>query len=455
MEAHKVRTADDLRTLIQQRDLKQIKVGLYDIDGVMAGKYMSRDKFLSALDGGFGFCDVVFGWDVGDKLYDNTKLTGWQRGYADAQVRVIPESCRELPLEDNMILLQGEVVGRLEGLCPRGLLRRVLQRAANMGVTPMAGIEYEFLVADESNESLLGRSYQDIRPLGRGAFGYSVLRNSVNTEFYHGLIQLCEAMNMPLEGFHEETGPGQLEAALGVDGALRAADNAALFKTFAKVLAQKQGRTCSFMAKWHQEYSGQGGHIHISLKNAAGDNIFHDASQPGNISRTMRHFIGGLQLLMPQITSLAAPTINSFRRLVPGYWAPTTALWGIDNRTVSLRAIPGSNKSQRVEYRLPGADCNPYLALASALAAGLHGIEHEIEPDEAITGNGYLLDVPPERRLPRSLWEAAQTLKQSVVMRDWLGDDFVDHFAATREWEEREFQRHVTDWELNRYFEII
>ncbi|SCK21889.1 glutamine synthetase family protein [Vogesella sp. LIG4] len=455
MEANKVKTADDLRTLIQERNLKQIKVGLYDIDGVMAGKYMSRDKFLSALDGGFGFCDVVFGWDVGDRLYDNTKLTGWQRGYADAQVRIIPESCRELPLEDNMILVQGEVVGRLESLCPRGVLRRVLERAANMGFAPMAGIEYEFLVADESNSDMLARSYRDIKPLGHGGFGYSVLRNSVNTEFYQGLMQLCDSMNMPLEGFHEETGPGQLEAALTVDKALQAADNAALFKTFTKVLAQKQGRTCSFMAKWNQEFSGQGGHIHISLKNRNGDNAFYDPSQPGNISRTMRHFIGGLQLLMPQITSLAAPTINSFRRLVPGYWAPTSALWGIDNRTVSLRAIPGSNKSQRVEYRLPGADSNPYLALASALAAGLHGIEHEIEPDAAITGNGYLLEAPPERRLPRSLWEAAQTLKHSAVARDWLGDDFVDHFAATREWEEREFQRHVTDWELNRYFEII
>lgn len=455
MEAHKVKTADDLRTLIRERDLKQIKVGLYDLDGVMAGKYMSRDKFLSALDGGFGFCDVLFGWDVGDKLYDNTTLTGWQKGYADAQVRVIPESCRELPLEDNMILVQGEVVGRLEGLCPRALLRRVVERAANLGFEAMAGIEYEFLVADERNEDLLGRHYKAIKPLGHGAFGYSMLRNSVNTEFYQGLIQLCEAMNMPLEGFHEETGPGQLEAALGVEKALLAADNAALFKTFAKVLAQKQGRTASFMAKWHQEYSGQGGHIHISLKDRDGHNTFYDAHAPQHISRTMRHFIGGLQALMPQITCLAAPTINSFRRLVPGYWAPTTALWGIDNRTVSLRAIPGSNKSQRVEYRLPGADCNPYLALASALAAGLYGIENEIEPDAPIIGNGYLLEPTPERRLPRTLWEAAQHLKHSAVMRDWLGDDFVSHFAATREWEEREFQRHVTDWELNRYFEII
>lgn len=455
MEAHQVKTADDLRELVEQRKLKQIKIGLYDLDGVMAGKYISRDKFLSALDGGLGFCDVVFGWDISDKLYDNTSMTGWQRGYGDAQVRLIPESCRELPLEENMILVQGEVVGRLEPLCPRALLRRVVERAHSMGFEAMSGIEYEFLVADESNSALLSRTYQDIKPLGLGACGYSVLRNSVNTEFYRGLISLCESMNMPLEGFHEETGPGALEVALTVDKALTAADNAALFKTFTKVLAQKQGRTASFMAKWHPDFSGQGGHIHLSLKNADGSSAFFDSGQPHNISRTMRHFIGGLQALMPQFMALSAPSINSFRRLVPGYWAPTTALWGIDNRTVAIRAIPGSSKSQRVEFRLPGADSNPYLALASGLAAGLYGIANEIEPDEPVSGNGYLLDVAPEQRLPRTLWEAAQALRQSEAARDWFGNDFVEHFAATREWEEREFQRHVTDWELKRYFEII
>lgn len=369
MEPRQVKTMTDLKALVEERGLKQIKVGLIDIDGVMCGKYMSRDKFLSALEGGFGFCDVVFGWDVGDRLYDNTKLTGWGRGYGDAEIRLIPESCRELPLEGDMIFVQGEVVGRLEGLCPRGVLRRVVERARKMGFEPMAGFEYEFLVTDESNEALQDKLYQQPKPLGTGAFGYSVIRNSVNTEFYRGLLDLCDQMAMPIEGFHEETGPGALEAAMTVDKAMIAADNAACFKTFSKVMAEKQGRMICYMAKWHQEFSGQGGHIHISLKNRDGNNAFFEQGSHGNMSRTMRHFIGGIQRLMPQFMCMAAPTINSFRRLVPGYWAPTSALWGVDNRTVAIRAIPGSNKSQRVEYRLPGADSNPYLALASGIAA--------------------------------------------------------------------------------------
>jgi glutamine synthetase len=153
--------------------------------------------------------------------------------------------------------------------------------------------------------------------------------------------------------------------------------------------------------------------------------------------------------------ALAAPTVNSYSRLVPGYWAPTTATWGVDNRTVGFRVIKGSAKSQRVEFRVPGADSNPYLALAAALMAGLHGVQNGIEPSAPVTGNGYAIEPPEHLKLPRSLWAAAQNLRTSTVAREWLGDAFVDHFAATREWEEREFQRHVTDWERRRYFELI
>lgn len=159
--------------------------------------------------------------------------------------------------------------------------------------------------------------------------------------------------------------------------------------------------------------------------------------------------------MVPEFAGLVTPTINSYRRLVPGYWAPTTATWGVDNRTVAIRAISGSAKSQRVEYRVPGADANPYLALAGALAAGLWGIENRIEPLTPIEGNGYEQETPDELKLPRTLWESAQRLRNSTVAKEWLGESFIEHYTTSREWEEREFARHVTDWELNRYLEII
>ncbi len=455
MQAAEVKTTADLRQLIQERQLKHIKVGFYDLDGVMAGKYMSTEKFLSVLDDSFGFCDVVFGWDVNDQLFDNIQMSGWQTGYGDAQVCLIPESCRELPLEQNMILVQGEVIGRMQPLCPRQLLKKVLAHGASLGFSSVAGFEFEFLVTNEDHETLRSRDFADPKPLGHGAFGYSVLRTAVNHDFYESLLNVAQQMGIPIEGLHEETGPGALEAALQVESTLRAADNAALFKTFSKVVAQQQGRMLSYMAKWHQDYSGQGGHVHVSLKQPDGSPVFYDADAPNHIGTTMRHFIGGLQHLARDFMCLFAPNVNSYRRLVPGYWAPTSAFWGVDNRTAAIRAISGSPKSQRVEFRVPGADANPYLAVAAIFAAGFYGIEHQIEPQDPVSGNAYQMTPPPELTLPRSLWEAAQRFRASDAARSCFGDDFVEHFAATREWEETQFQSYVTDWERKRYFEII
>jgi len=173
------------------------------------------------------------------------------------------------------------------------------------------------------------------------------------------------------------------------------------------------------------------------------------------MSEEMRWFVGGQQALMPELLAMVAPTVNAYTRLIPGFWAPTAALWGHENRTCALRVIGGSAKSQRVEYRIAAADINPYLALAAAIGSGLWGMERRIEPDAPVEGNAYALAPPPERALPATLWEAAQRLRASAAARDLFGDEFVEHYAATREWEEREARKAVTDWQLARYFEII
>jgi glutamine synthetase len=455
MDLKDVKTAEDVRAVVTERNPRHVKVGVFDIDGVMRGKYMSRAKFLSALKKGFGFCDVVLGWDLNDQLYDNVAYTGWHTGYPDAPVRILPDSCRELPFEDNMLFFLGEFAEAAEAICPRGVLRRVLERAGTMGFAPLAGFEYEFFVFEENAHSVREKRYRDLKPMAPGFFGYSVLRNSVHSAFYRELLDTCDVMDFSLEGLHEETGPGVLEGAITVDMALAAADKAALFKTFTKILAQRGGFLATFMAKWSPDWPGQSGHIHISLKDTDGRAVFHDPKAPHTMSDTMRHFIAGQQRLMPEFLAMIAPTVNSFTRLIPGFWAPTEASWGIDNRTCALRAIPGGAGSQRVEYRVAAADGNPYVVLAAALASGLWGIENRIEPQDPISGNAYDQQFPRELQFPGTLWEAAQRLKASEVARDWLGDAFVEHFAATREWEEREFRKHITDWELERYFEII
>ncbi|WP_169569697.1 glutamine synthetase family protein [Sneathiella limimaris] len=455
MEPRDVRTIEDAKAIVEERGLEYVKVGVFDVDGVMRGKYLSKSKFYSILEKGFGFCDVVLGWDVEDQLYDRESYTGWKTGYPDATVKVVIDSCREIPMEDNMLLFLLEFGDRAEKVCPRGTLKRMIAKANDMGFAATAACEFEFFLFNETPKSVREKNYKDLENFTPGFFGYSMLRASTESEFYEQLLELCLIMDMPLEGLHTETGPGVLEAAIGYDEALAAADKGALFKTFTKILAQKNELMATFMAKWSPDYPGQSGHIHMSLQKEDGSSAFYEAGKPENMSDAMRHFIGGQQKLMPELLAMVSPTINSYTRLIPGFWAPTEASWGVENRTCALRAIPGNEKSQRVEYRIAAADMNPYLAVAAALGSGLWGIENKIEPTEGIVGSAYDKEFPEELALPRTLGEAAERLKNSAAARELFGDEFVDHYAITRDWEEREFRKAITDWELQRYFEII
>ncbi len=454
MKARDVFNADDAKKIITERNLSHIKVGVFDIDGVLRGKYMSKEKFFSALDAGFGFCDVVLGWDVQDQLYDNVSYTGWHTGYPDATVRIIPESCRELPYEDGLLFM-GEFTQKAKAICPRGLLQRVIDKAKEMGLSALCGFEYEFFIFNETPHSIREKNYQNLKPMAPAEFGYSVIRNSVESETYLSLLSLAETMDFGIEGLHEETGPGVLEAAIRYDEALASADKAALFKTFTKICLQRQNKMATFMARWSEDYPGQSGHIHLSLSDEQGKPLFYDASQPGNMSDIMYHFVAGQQQMMPELLSMIAPTINSYRRLVPGFWAPTEASVGIDNRTCAIRIVSGSEKSQRLEYRIAAADANPYIILAAVIASGLWGIEQKASIDSMVEGNAYEQQFPEHLQLPATLWEAAQRIKHSDMAREYFGDEFVDHFAASREWEERAFRKHISRWELERYFEII
>lgn len=455
MDARSIKTAAEAKALVEERGLSHIKLGIVDLDGVIRGKYLARDKFVGALEAGFSFCDIVFGWDSNDQMYDNGAFTGWHTAFPDATARIDPSTCRDVPTEENMLFFLGEFEGAAAGLCPRRLLRRVIDRAEAMGFSPSVAAEFEFFVFDETPHSVREKGFRGLKNLTPGWFGYSMLRASVESEFHRSLLKLCNEMDMPVEGLHTETGPGVLEAAIQYTDALAAADRAVLFKTFSKVWAERQGKMLTFMAKWSNTYPGQSGHLHLSLRDRDGKPAFHQSGRLGDMSDIMRWFVGGQQALLPELLAMVASTVNSYSRLIPGFWAPTDATWGIENRTCALRVIPSKPSSQRVEYRVAAADINPYLAIAAALGSGLWGIEHRIEPDEPITGNAYERKHAPERAFPRTLSEAADRLVASQAARNLFGDVFVDHYAMTRQWEEREFRKAITDWELARYFEII
>jgi glutamine synthetase len=261
-----------------------------------------------------------------------------------------------------------------------------------------------------------------------------------------------DRFDVPIEGLHTETGPGVYEAAIRYDDALRAADKAALFKTGLKQIAARLGYSVTFMAKHNQGLPGSSGHLHQSIWKDK-QNAFFDGASADKLSSVARHYLGGQIALMPELTALVSPTINSYKRYVPGVWAPLNASWGIENRTCAIRAIPGSAKATRLENRQTAADINPYIAMAATVAAGLWGIENRTQAPPPVDGDASARgDLPP---LPRSLRDATALLEKSVHARTLLGEAFVDHYVRTRDWECRQYERAVTDWELARYFEVV
>jgi len=435
----------------------KVKIAITDIDGVLRGKYISVEKFLSVVDSDTSFCDVIFGWDSGDAAYDNVSYTGWHTGYPDAPSRLDLSTFRKIPWENDLPFFLGELIPQENTpmVCPRQLLRKVLADAVSAGFLPLFSQEFEWFNFAETPQSLQEKQFRNLQALTPGMFGYSILRSSLQSDFMTDLFELLNQFGIPIEGLHTETGPGVYEAAIRYSEILEAADRAVLFKTAVKEIAYKQGIMATFMAKISEHLPGCGGHVHQSLWNAEGKkNLFHDEEDPSKMSVTMKQYLAGQLLLIPQLLPLFAPTVNSYKRLVEGAWAPTTLTWGLDNRTVAIRVLSGSKTACRLETRVIGSDVNPYLAMAGALGAGLYGIKHKLKLEQEPTnGNGYL--DKSHGVLPATLDEATKMMKQSAAAREILGEGFVDHFTRTREWEWRQHLKTVTDWELKRYFEII
>ena len=314
-------------------------------------------------------------------------------------------------------------------------------------------MEFEWFVLKETELSVREKNYRNLETATQGLTNYSPFRIDGQHDFGRDLFNYLPAIDVPLEALHTEAGPGNFEAAIRYGDALQAADRAVIFKQAVREIGRRHGLLNTFMAKFSMDYAGCGGHMHQSLWKD-GKNVFHDASKPHGISDTMRHFIAGQLHCLPQLFPLYAPFINSYKRLVDGNLAPVKPTWAIDNRNSSLRVIPGSASATRLETRTPGADANPYLAIAAALASGLYGIEHKLELDQAPV-EGANVGAENVARLPRTLAEATEALGRSSLARDLLGDEFVTHFVQTRQWEVRRFNQSVTDWELRRYLELV
>lgn len=450
-----------LKTVIEKlaaAKTEKVKLAVTDIDGILRGKVISFEKFVSVAEKGFGFCDVVFGWDAADLAYDNVKVTGWQTGYPDALASVDIQTLRRIPWENDLPFFLADFSSKessLSAVCPRTLIKQLAQQATKAGYIPYFSQEFEWFNFIDNRDELYKNNFRNPQPMTPGMFGYSVLRASQEGTYFNDLFNLLTKFNVPIEGIHTETGPGVYEAAILYSEVVEAADRAVLFKSGVKEIAHRHGLIASFMAKWNETLPGCSGHVHQSLWSANGkENLFFDKKSKTGISALMESYMAGQLHCMPYILPMYAPTINSYKRLVEGAWAPTTLTWAIDNRTTALRALPGSSSSTRLETRVVGSDSNPYLAMAACLASGLYGIKNKMKlKTPATSGSGYA--DTKNGVLPRNLWDATQAMKSSSIAKELFGEKFVEHFTGTREWEWRQFSKVVTDWELKRYFEII
>ncbi|MEY9463498.1 glutamine synthetase family protein [Bradyrhizobium ottawaense] len=425
-------------------------IGVSDFDGVLRGKHVLGED-LSGQDKVIKFSEAVLAWDCSDRVIPISFAQQPLFAFGDADLRILSATGRSVSDLGNQYLYLAEFTGAHENICPRGVLRKVLRRAADLGYRCAVGFEFEFMLFKESADTIEDKPFSEWAPLTRGPFGYSIMRSVAQHELFDEILALCEKARIPLSGLHFETGPGVVEASLRHCDALEAADRATIFKSMIKAWAQRRGMMATFMAKVSEDWPGHSGHIHISMS-SDGQNAFHDSNAAGNLSKLMRQFIAGQLNYMNEFCVLAAPNFNSYKRLVPGYWAPICPSWGVDNRSCAVRAILGEPSVHRLEYRLAGADVNPYLALACAIGSGILGVETGVTLPASIAGDA---SVEMTARLPQSLSEATSRFAQSAAANEIFGERFVEAFSCSRRWEWDAVQSRVTDFERRRYFEII
>jgi glutamine synthetase len=449
---------------LHEQGIDTLIVAGADTYGMMRGKRLPTDQALRALEHGMPMCEVfwVMHIDEADLVARPEGHAGYfpteKEGYPDILAVPDLDTLRAVPWHERTAIVVADFTlqdGRPIPIAPRTILKRVVERARRMSLEPRCGVELEFFLLRESYASLLERRARDLafyhdRPATYGLVT-AAAQEPVARLIRDGMLEY----GLTIEACNMENGPGQFEMNLRYAHPVAAADAAFLFKSGVKEIAVRNDLVATFMAKPHPVWSGNSCHFHLSLAGEDGRNLFFDDAADHGISATMRHFMGGVQATMRELTAIHAPTVNSYRRFVPYSWAGTTATWGIDNRTAGIRAVCEGDHGTRVEHRQAGGDVNPYLGAAAVLAAGLHGIEHGIEPDEAVETDVYALPAGAVTVLPRSLEEATPLLEASETAREWLGDDFVSYYAEIKRAEIEAFARTVTDWEIARYAEAL
>ncbi|TXS51331.1 glutamine synthetase family protein [Streptomyces sp. t39] len=442
---------DDLRAEVQRGEIDTVVLAFPDMQGRLQGKRFAAPFFLDEVaEHGTEGCNYLLAVDTEMNTVDGYDMSSWDRGYGDFAMHPDPTTLRRIPWHQGTALLVADLAwhdGSPVVAAPRQILRRQLERLSERGWTAQVGTELEFIVFRDTYEQAWDRDYRGLTPANQYNIDYSVLGTGRIEPLLRRIRNEMAGAGLTVESAKGECNPGQHEIVFRYDEALVTCDQHALYKTGAKEIAAQEGFSLTFMAKYN-EREGNSCHIHLSLVDADGHNVM-AGDDPGGMSPVMRHFLAGQLAALRDFSLLYAPHVNSYKRFQPGSFAPTAVAWGHDNRTCSLRVV-GHGRSLRFENRLPGGDVNPYLAVAGLVAAGLHGVEQELELPEPCAGNAYTADYA---HVPTTLREAAELWENSPVAKAGFGDEVVAHYRNMARVELAAFDAAVTDWELRRSFE--
>lgn len=445
---------DELRTAVADGTIDTVVLAFTDLYGRLLGKRFDAGFFLESLDDGTHACDYLLAIDMEMEPVSGYAFASWEQGYGD--VHLVPDlsTLRHAAWTTHTAIVLCDVIDdaahQAVAVAPRTILRRQVERFAELGFVANAASELEFYVFDDSYRDAHGKGYVGLEPAGWYIEDYHLLSTSRVEPYVRAARSALGASGIPVENSKGEWGRGQHELNIRYTDVLGMADRHTLMKHAMKEIADSMGMSVTFMAKPTTDEAGSSGHLHLSLWDAeAGTNVFESGAAE---SDTFRWFLGGWMAHVEDFMVCYAPTINSYKRYVDGSWAPTRVAWSRDNRTAGFRIV-GSGPSLRIENRIPGADCNPYLAFAATLASGLAGIEQHIEPPDAFDGDVYQARHLPH--VPRTLDHATDRFVASEVARAAFGDDVVEHYAHFHRLEVGAHRAAVSDWERARYFERI
>lgn len=445
---------DELRGAIAEGAIDTVIVAFTDMQGRLVGKRVSARLFLEDVaEHGAEACNYLLAVDVEMNTVDGYAMSSWERGYGD--MVLVPDfaTLRAAPWLEATALVTADLRwldGSPVEASPRRILQRQLERLAERGLTAFVGTELEFIVFDDGYRAAWQKGYRDLTPASDYNIDYALFASTRMEPLLRDIRNAMDGAGMYCEGVKGECNLGQQEIAFRYTDALGTCDNHSVYKNAAKEIADRHGKSLTFMAKFN-EREGNSCHIHISLRGEGGEAVFADADEPHGMSKLFRHFLAGQLAAMRELTLFSAPNINSYKRYVAGSFAPTAIAWGLDNRTCALRVV-GHGHGMRVENRVPGGDVNQYLAVAALIAAGLHGIENELEPDELFAGNAYESDV---ERVPATLRDAAELFAGSTIALEAFGEEVVAHYLNNARVELAAFDAAVTDWERVRGFERL